>query len=309
VPLHRLLGIDIGVPYPQTLDDFYREIGFVGERHVWGPAHDPSHLRVEEAPYRQLVTLRLACHDEADLAAIGRRLDERGIAHSTADGQLRVVDPVNRWTVTVEPRPVEDVPEPPSRPAQNRPGNRPRTMSRPEVMTEAAPRPPRRLGHVVIGTPDVVHTHDLYVNALGFRVSDIVAGGLAWFTRCSPDHHNLLIAPGPVPYLNHYAVELDDIDAVMKSAGRYLASHPGTHVSGPGRHPIGGNVFWYVQDPAGNIFEQFADMDCIPDDRAWQPEDWKEPAWTLWGKERQPELFFAPRDMADLIHGFHRQHG
>ena len=91
-------------------------------------------------------------------------------------------------------------------------------------------------------------------------------GGRGWFLRCSPDHHNMLITPGPVPYLNHYAL-------------------------------------------AGYFFEQFADMDYIEDDDAWQPGDWDQPGWSLWGNEHQPEVFFKPRDMAEIIHGFQQRHG
>ena len=77
--------------------------------------------------------------------------------------------------------------------------------------------------------------------------------------RCSPDHHNLLVAPGRVPYLNHYALEHDDFDAVMKAATIYLEAHDDDRqIAGPGRHQIGGNIFWYMLDPAGNFFEYFA---------------------------------------------------
>ena len=59
------------------------------------------------------------------------------------------------------------------------------------------------------------------------------------------------ISPGPVPYLTHYAIERDDIDGVMKAAGSYLAENPGVQISGPGRHQLGGNVFW------NNVFDFF----------------------------------------------------
>lgn len=308
MPLHRLLGIDLGVPQPQALHDFYAHIGFVETGGGWGQADAPDQLRVEEAPYRQLTKVRLACHDESDLAAIGGRLEGLGIASQVRDGSLHLVDPVCRWKVEVTPCAVQDVTAPEER-IQNRPGVRTRTQSRPLIMTEAADRPPRRLGHFVIGTPDLKATHQLYVEALGFRVSDVVAGGLAHFTRCSPDHHNLLITPGPVPYLNHYAVERDDIDAVMKAAGEYLDANPGVQISGPGRHHLGGNVFWYLQDPAGNFIEQFADMDWIVDDDAWEVGDWDGSQWSLWGQNKQPEIFFRPRDMAQIVEGFQKQFG
>ena len=308
MPLHRLLGIDLGVPRPQTLHDFYAHIGFVETGDGWGQKDAVDQIRIAEAPFRQLTNVRLACHDEADLAAIGGRLDGLGIAHETRDGTLHLVDPINKWRVAVTPLPVEDVRANEER-IVNRPGARARRQARPLVMTEEAQRPPRRLGHYVIGTTDVPATYKLYVEALGFRVSDKVLGGLGWFLRCSPDHHNMLITPGPVPYLNHYAIERDDIDAVMKAAGGYLAENPGTQISGPGRHQLGGNVFWYLQDPAGNFFEQFADMDYIEDDDAWQPGDWDQPGWSLWGNDRQPEVFFKPHDLAEIIHGFQQQHG
>lgn len=308
MPLHRLLGIDLGVPRPQTLHDFYAQIGFVDTGDGWGQSDAVDQIRVEEAPYRQLTKVRLACHDESDLTEIGRRLGEAGIVYEIRDGTLGLVDPVNRWRVEVTPRPVTDV-RPLEERAVNRPGARARRGARPSIMTEAVARPPRRIGHYVIGTPDVPGTYALYVDLLGFRVSDKVLGGLGWFTRCSPDHHNMLITPGPVPYLNHYAIERDDIDGVMKAAGEYLAANPGTQIAGPGRHQLGGNVFWYLQDPAGNFFEQFADMDYIEDDAAWEVGDWGKPGWSLWGDDEQPEIFFKPRDMTEIIHGFHQQHG
>ena len=40
--LHRLLGIEIGVPKPDILDGFYQEIGFTGGDHRWGPDGGPT---------------------------------------------------------------------------------------------------------------------------------------------------------------------------------------------------------------------------------------------------------------------------
>lgn len=307
--LHRLLGIDIGVPEPEVLDDFYQEIGFVGGPRKWGPEGMPNQIVIEEAPYRQLLEMRVACESEADLHAITKNLDALGLHSSLKDGRLRIKDPVNKWDVVVEPHEVSDVPEQPAR-LMNRPGHRERIGARPGVMTEPVQRPPRRLGHVVIGTSDILATHALYIKGLGFKISDIV-GGLGFFTRCSSDHHNFLMTPGPVPYLNHYAIEHDDIDAVMAAASRYSRAHEGVQIAGPGRHMIGGNVFWYLRDPSGTFFEQFADMDQIVDDAAWEiREDWPmDDSWSLWGEKDQPEVFFRPDDMDAVIEGFHKQHG
>jgi len=204
---------------------------------------------------------------------------------------------------------VADIPVQPVREV-NRPGERGRIDVRHELIGEAKPRPPRRLGHVVVGTNDILASHKLYTEGIGFRISDI-AGGLAFFMRCSPDHHNFLLTPGPVPYLNHYALEHDDIDAVCRAASLYLRSHEGTQIAGPGRHMIGGNMFWYMRDPSGTFFEYFADMDRIADDDGWQiREDWPlDDSWALWGDKDQPEVFFRPDDIEEVIAGWNEAQG
>ena len=188
--LHRLLGMEIGVPDPATLDDFYQEIGLTGSGGQWGPDDQPGQIQLVEAPYRQLRRMRVACEGEADIDRAARNLDELGIKYETGDGQLRCTDPINAWQVVLEPTEVSDVSTQPVR-VVNRPGDRPRTGARAEIILEEKPRPPRRLGHIVTGTPDPVGTLPIY-EALGFRVSDTVLG-MVFFLRCSPDHHNFLI--------------------------------------------------------------------------------------------------------------------
>jgi len=307
--LHRLLGIEIGVPKPDILDGFYQEIGFTGGDHRWGPDGGPTQIGVTEAPYRQLVEMRVACESEADIAEIEKNLSGLGIDSKHNDGKLRLTDPVNKWTIVVEPQAVDDIPQRPKR-LVNRPGERPRIDQRHELIQEDRPRTPRRLGHVVTGTTDVASSVKLYAEGLGFRISDTIAG-MAFFLRCSPDHHNFLITPGEIPYLNHYAMEHDDIDAVCRAATVYERAHQDVHLSGPGRHPIGGNMFWYMKDPSGNFFEFFADMDRIIDDKGWQVrDDWPlDDSWSLWGDKNQPEVFFRPDDMDDIIAGWNKMHG
>jgi len=308
--LHRLIDVEIGVPDPSRLDDFYQEIGFTGGDGSWGGADQPGQIRIVEAPYRQLRSMRLACEDEADLVATASRLDGLGVAYQHRGGRLSVQDPINEWDVHIEPAPQIDVSPQPER-LMNRPGRRDRLGERAEVIVEAVPRSPRRLGHVVVGTPKPIETIRLFTQGIGFRVSDTLGGGIAAFMRCSPDHHNLLVAPGRVPYLNHYALEHDDFDAVMRAASVYLRAHGDERqIAGPGRHQIGGNIFWYMLDPSGTFFEYFADMDRIVDDEAWEIKtDW-EPAdsWSVWGQGSQPEVFFAPKDMGEIVEGWSKAH-
>jgi len=66
----------------------------------------------------------------------------------------------------------------------------------------------------VIGSPDAPASKRFFTEGIGFRVSDEVPAIGASFMRCSTDHHNLLVQPGPVSFLHHTAWEMDDVDAV-----------------------------------------------------------------------------------------------
>jgi catechol-2,3-dioxygenase len=115
-----------------------------------------------------------------------------------------------------------------------------------------------------------------------------------------------LIQPAPVSYLNHYALEMDDVDAIGATGSAVLAERPDAHVVGVGRHRLGSNVFWYLFDPAGNMFELFADMDQITDDDAWdrdhRRDDWtpEDAGFSAWGPSEPPAEFFDPPDLAAI---------
>ncbi|MEM7139976.1 MAG: VOC family protein [Actinomycetota bacterium] len=309
--LHTFAGMDIGVPEPDTLAGFFDEVGLdvapTGEH--WGTADMPEQIRILERPFRQLVTMRLGCDDESDLAETAQRLDRLGVPSSMDDGRLIVPHPGHGWQVAVEPTPRRSL-TPPDEREINRPGERGRANVRAEVITESTRRPPRRLAHVVVGAPDTAAATTFFTEGIGMKISDDV-GGVATFMRCSTDHHNLLIQPSGVPYLNHYALEMDDIDAVGASAGDYLRAHGDErHVVGIGRHTIGANVFWYMNDPCGTMFELFSDMDDIPDDDAWEiGTDWTPGEFATWGAAEPPIEFFIPSDIDEIAAGFDAQEG
>ena len=101
--LHRLLGMEVGVPEPGVLDAFYDEIGFVGGGGTWGSEELPEQIRISEASYRQLRELRVGCEGESDLAETAQRLDGLGVAYEMVEGRLCVDDPLNGWRFVVEP--------------------------------------------------------------------------------------------------------------------------------------------------------------------------------------------------------------
>jgi len=163
------------------------------------------------------------------------------------------------------------------------------------------PRPPRRLGHLVTGTPDLRATRDLLVEGIGCKVSDDF-DGIIHFLRCSPDHHNIALVHSPVPILQHYSWECDDIDHVGHTATALYRADPSRHTWGIGRHFAGSNFYWYLRDPAGSFLELYSDFDRIDDDAAWEQRRGPlgiEHVANVWGPNL-PTEFIVPDDLAAL---------
>jgi catechol 2,3-dioxygenase-like lactoylglutathione lyase family enzyme len=304
--LHRLLGFRSAVPDPAAVAGFYDELGLVGDDgRGWTGSEGGGAVHLEEGELRRPLSVEIGCDSEADLGAIARRLTEGGAdprqsssevlvndVHSRVEFVVRVADP-HRPTAPVEP------PEP------NAPGRDVRLDARaPGVFGQA--RPPRRLGHMVLGTPDIASTRDLLVNGLGLKVSDELPGIIA-FLRCSPDHHNVALVQSPVPLLQHYSWECDDVDHVGHAATALCRADPDRHAWGLGRHFAGSNFYWYLRDPAGSFVELYSDMDRIEDDVAWEtrgrtPFDFEHIA-NSWGPDI-PLEFIEPADLATLQKGW-----
>jgi catechol 2,3-dioxygenase-like lactoylglutathione lyase family enzyme len=206
-----------------------------------------------------------------------------------------------RATLAIEPRLKQSAG---SQLATNGPGRAARVNARSAAaFTPKDPPRPRKLSHVVATSTDPIASRRFFVEGLGFRVSDELKGLGAAFMRCSTDHHNLLVQPGPFAFLHHTAWEMNDVDAVGAAAAAMVAADPTRHAWGLGRHGIGSNYFWYLRDPAGNFAEYTSDLDVIQDDAAWKA------ATTIpveglaaWGPP-VPREFLAPDDIMALARG------
>lgn len=306
--INSLLDVELSVPDPEALFDFWLRRGLVrtGDG-VLGTEDRPTQLRIATGDHRHLSELHLGCASEADLADLVVRLDGLGVEAEVEGTTLRCTDPVLGHRVVVEVGAAGALTPARARSA-NGPGEPRRTGARAEAVTDRSSRVPRRLGHVVFGTPDPFRSTAFYVDGLGYRVSDQILGGLATFARVESDHHNLLIAPGPTGHLNHYAFEVDDVDAVGTLGSAVVAEDPDASVVGVGRHNLGSNVFWYLRDPSGTMFELFCDMDQIVDDEAWERDhcrrDWEGsdgPAgFSVWGPADPPPEFFDQPDLSAI---------
>jgi catechol 2,3-dioxygenase-like lactoylglutathione lyase family enzyme len=300
--LHRLRSITIGVPCVDAVRGFYRDFGLAETSPGrFETADGGEQLRFAEAPRRRLLALSIGVDDADDLDRTASALAKLGVAAERAPRTLGAVEPVTqiRVDLVVEPRIAQ---KPASRVATNVPGDTLRFDARSPAVA-ALPSKPRRLQHVVITSSDPASSRRFFTDGIGFRVSDEIPGIGASFMRCSTDHHNLLVQPGPLSFLHHAAWEMDDVDAVGAAAAAMVASDPKRHVWGLGRHAIGSNFFWYLRDPAGNFAEYSADLDVIADAEAWKVAA-STPVHGLaaWGPP-VPASFLAPEDIVALARG------
>jgi catechol 2,3-dioxygenase-like lactoylglutathione lyase family enzyme len=301
--LHRIRSITIGVPEVDAVSAFYRDFGLLESApRRFATADGGEQLRLEPAARRRLLALSVGVDDADDLGRAAAALARLGIATERDARGLGAVEAVAgiRVRLAIEPR-VEQ--KPPLALPSNAPGRAPRIDARsPAVLPQGPPRP-RRLSHVVVGSPDAAVSRRFFVEGLGFRVSDEVPAIGASFLRCSTDHHNLLVQAGPFPFVHHSAWEMDDVDAVGHAAAAMVAADPSRHVWGLGRHGIGSNFFWYLRDPAGNFAEYTSDLDVIVDDEAWKlaASSGAHPL-AAWGPP-VPQAFLAPEDVMALARG------
>ena len=301
--LHRIASLTIGVPDPEPVRAFYRDFG-LSETHPgrFESQDGGEQLRIQRAPRRTVLALGIGVDDEDDLARAGAALAKLGIAAAREGRALRSVEPVTgvRVELAVEPRIQQ---KPPTELPLNAPGRSPRLNARSPAVLPGPSARPRKLSHLVIGSPDAAASKRFFTDGIGFRLSDEVpAVGLS-FLRCSSDHHNLAVQTAPLPYLHHTAWEMDDVDAVGRAAAGMVAADASRHVWGLGRHGIGSNHFWYLRDPAGNVAEYTSDLDVILDEDAWQvAAATNVHPLAAWGPP-VPASFLAPEDIAALARG------
>lgn len=306
--IHRLDSIRIAVADAEKQRSFYDAVGLTADstRSRFSSPDGGEQVVVEQGDFRRLLDVNLSAADESDLSVIASRLTGLGIASSMRDGVLHAVDPGTRvdFTVRVDPLRARPALTPSS---YNGPGRHERVNLRASGVIPQA-RSPRRLGHVVIGTPDWEGTVRFLVEGLGFRVSDSFPGIIA-FLRCSTDHHNVAVVGSEVPHLQHYSWECDDVDHVGHNATTLINADLAKDGWGFGRHYVGSNFFWYLLEPSGSFIEFYSDMDIITDDIAWETTGrtpvGPEHIGNSWGP-RMPLEFVIPPDLDDLKAGWAR---
>lgn len=154
---------------------------------------------------------------------------------------------------------------------------------------------PRRLGHIILFTPDVARKRQFYCDILGMQLSDTIVDNYAAFLRApgGSDHHVLAFLNSPAPGFHHASFEVASIDEAEAGA-KALREKQFQHAWGPGRHGVGSNYFHYFRDPWNGMAEYFFDMDFVSKDEEWQAVDWtKKDGMFLWSADGPPPPDFG----------------
>ena len=131
----------------------------------------------------------------------------------------------------------------------------------------------RRIGHLVLESPDPVSVYDWYHRHLGLRKADEVQlpGGrvqmrFAHLDRGEEyvDHHvvGFQFALDEGSRVQHVAFEVGNFDDLM-AGHEYLKKKKYKNVWGVGRHRFGGQIFDYWKNPSGVIHEHWTDTDLV----------------------------------------------
>jgi catechol 2,3-dioxygenase-like lactoylglutathione lyase family enzyme len=286
--IHSLNRFVFSVPDLTQAERFYQAFGLdirrdgnrldlrtQGNAHCWGSVH-------ANGEPKKLQYLSFGAYDE-DLEALARRIGARGTCapHRLSDGD-------GLWIRDPDGTPVQVVAGPKvsasgkSQPAAASPVT-PGKGAAPSRKT-AAPVRPRRLSHVLLFTPDVPRQLAFYSEMFGLRLSDRSGDIIAFLHGPhASDHHVLAFAKSDAPGLHHSSWDVGSLDDV--GLGAELMKAQGYAKGwGVGRHVLGSNYFYYVQDPWGSWAEYSFDIDFVPADVEWPAADHPpEDSFYIWG--------------------------
>lgn len=160
----------------------------------------------------------------------------------------------------------------------------------------------KRIGHGVMGSPDLAGTVKWFRDTLGFLCSDDVYAGeenniIGSFNRVDQgdeyvDHHVFFCMQHGHAGLNHLSFEVHDVDDVftghnyLEKLGKY------EHMWGIGRHLLGSQVYDYWADPWGRVHEHWADSDRLNVANGGEVMSVEEGLISQWG-EPPPEKFIG----------------
>lgn len=150
---------------------------------------------------------------------------------------------------------------------------------------------PRRLSHVLYFSPDVPRIIDFARDVLGLALSDQSRDIIAFMHSVhGSDHHLVAFAKSDRPGMHHSSWDVGSIDEIGRGSEQMRAGGY-TEGWGVGRHVLGSNYFYYVQDPWKSWAEYSFDIDFIPPGANWKAGDFPpEDSLYVWGPGVHPEF-------------------
>lgn len=278
---YRAFGLDVG------RDASRLDLRVRGDAHCWGSV-------VGNGEPKKLQYLSFAAYAD-DFDALAQRFRAAGACapHPLSDGR-------GTWTRDPDGTPVQLVAGPKVSPAAKKPavvappvaGGKGAAPNR----KTAAPVQPRHLSHVLLFTPDVERQVAFYTQTLGLRLSDRSADIIAFLHGPhASEHHMIAFAKSHAPGLHHSSWDVGSFHDV--GLGAELMKAQGYAKGwGVGRHVLGSNYFYYVQDPWGSWAEYSFDIDFVPADVEWSAADHPvEDSFYIWGPA-VPDDFVVNRE-------------
>lgn len=300
--VHSLNRFAFSVPDLTVAERFYAAFGLDAQRdgdrldlrtqghgHCWGSVH-------ANGQPKKLQYLSYGAYAE-DFDALARRITANGSVapHPLSDGR-------GVWTRDPDGTPIQVVVAPKVSPSVKSP-----PAPSPPVATGKGAAPcrsatvavrPRHLSHVLLFTTDIGRQIDFCSNVLGLRLSDRSGDIIAFLHGPhSSDHHLVAFAKSGAPGYHHSSWDVASLDEVGVGA-ESMKAQGYVHGWGVGRHVLGSNYFYYVQDPWGSWAEYSHGIDFVPADVEWPAADHApEDSFYLWGPA-PPDDFVVNREHA-----------
>ncbi len=145
---------------------------------------------------------------------------------------------------------------------------------------------PARLQHFVCASTQTLTMLEFYRDQLGFIESDRVLdtdGDLSSaFVRSDEEHHSFAVFRAPHSGADHHAYEVPNWNAI-----RDWADHCGNLEIplwwGPGRHGVGNNLFFMIEDPDGYKIEFSTELELMTPEQPFREWPHGPRALNLWG--------------------------
>ena len=292
--VHSLAGYGFEVPDVEVARAFYGAFGLQPQAHGQALAlgcagvATPSVLVVQGAPGTPKRLHHLSFFVEAaDLPKFDERLKAMGCPASTpVFASLRpglwFQDPWGTWFNLTPRTSADEVKVAPADPQLGR-------IDR-HLWNELPRQPqPKKLGHMLLFTPDFAKAEAWLSQALGLRTSDRAVGKVSFMAggQGVRDHHCVGLINSTHRGFQHSSFYVDSIDQIGFGGWHMREAGYGDQF-GVGRHALASNLFLYVRDPWGTWVEYYSDMDKISE--AWESRDWNNLPY-IWGPKWSPEFW------------------